>query len=348
VAEPPPVVHVCDPSAPLSLAILEADGLVAGTPAGRAGRLAAFLGREADCGVRSRATRDAESALNRAEWAASTDARRMAKAMLALDANARVLRHRNIQCRQREGILLAAGCARLEWAGLDERSRQGVRVGERFADGLATHDERQAAWQAASDVCDELHDAANDGPEQGKAFQRAVAAQVAARRGVMATLIAPRCGTRQQQAAVMRDIFGDPFSPPWRSHPCLRCRAMHGACRECNGWGYLLEPAGWAGEEARSLAHAAYWEGRDEATGRLDAARLGVLADCLEEAGCGRQDILAHLRGPGPHVRGCWAVDFVLWRRTGNPWEGRDDEPDAEREAERAEADDWQAEAWGG
>lgn len=40
--------------------------------------------------------------------------------------------------------------------------------------------------------------------------------------------------------------------------------------------------------------------------------RLPVLADALEEAGVTDADILAHCRGPGPHVRGCWVVDLVL------------------------------------
>jgi hypothetical protein len=39
---------------------------------------------------------------------------------------------------------------------------------------------------------------------------------------------------------------------------------------------------------------------------------LPILADALEEAGCDNADILAHLRGPGPHVRGCWVVDLLL------------------------------------
>src|SRR5262249_3252043 len=39
---------------------------------------------------------------------------------------------------------------------------------------------------------------------------------------------------------------------------------------------------------------------------------MGVLADALEEAGCQDADILGHLRSPGPHVRGCWAVDLLL------------------------------------
>jgi len=42
---------------------------------------------------------------------------------------------------------------------------------------------------------------------------------------------------------------------------------------------------------------------------------LAILADALEEAGCADTDILDHLRGPGPHVRGCWAVDLILGKQ---------------------------------
>ena len=40
--------------------------------------------------------------------------------------------------------------------------------------------------------------------------------------------------------------------------------------------------------------------------------QLPILADALEEAGCTSRDVLDHCRSPGPHVRGCWAVDSVL------------------------------------
>jgi hypothetical protein len=39
--------------------------------------------------------------------------------------------------------------------------------------------------------------------------------------------------------------------------------------------------------------------------------RMAELADALEVAGCQQSDILAHCRGPGPHVRGCWVVDLL-------------------------------------
>ncbi len=40
--------------------------------------------------------------------------------------------------------------------------------------------------------------------------------------------------------------------------------------------------------------------------------RLPILADALQDAGCENCDILSHLRGEGPHVKGCWALDLVL------------------------------------
>jgi hypothetical protein len=39
---------------------------------------------------------------------------------------------------------------------------------------------------------------------------------------------------------------------------------------------------------------------------------LPILADALEEAGCGDRDILNHCRQPSEHVRGCWVIDLIL------------------------------------
>jgi hypothetical protein len=76
-----------------------------------------------------------------------------------------------------------------------------------------------------------------------------------------------------------------------------------------------IDPAwlAWHGGAVGKLATAVYEEG-ELPSGHLDAPRLAVLADMLEEAGCSDPHILGHLRGPGPHVRGCWAVDLLLGR----------------------------------
>jgi hypothetical protein len=42
--------------------------------------------------------------------------------------------------------------------------------------------------------------------------------------------------------------------------------------------------------------------------------RLPILADALQDAGCEEEQVLAHCRGDGPHVRGCWVVDLLTGR----------------------------------
>jgi hypothetical protein len=52
------------------------------------------------------------------------------------------------------------------------------------------------------------------------------------------------------------------------------------------------------------MAHAIYDERAFD--------RLPILADAMEDAGRSDADLLAHLRIPGQHVRGCWVVDLLL------------------------------------
>jgi hypothetical protein len=92
-------------------------------------------------------------------------------------------------------------------------------------------------------------------------------------------------------ACYLRDLFGNPFHPA------------------------ALDPAWltWHDGLVGQLAQVAYDE-RQLPAGTLDPDRLAVLADALEEAGCQDQNILDHLRGPGPHTRGCHIVDMLLGR----------------------------------
>jgi len=81
------------------------------------------------------------------------------------------------------------------------------------------------------------------------------------------------------QADLVRDLFGNPFRP------------------------VKFDPR-WRTSDAVALADAMYRS--------RDFGPMPVLADALEEAGCTNADVLAHCRGDGPHVRGCWVVDLVL------------------------------------
>lgn len=88
---------------------------------------------------------------------------------------------------------------------------------------------------------------------------------------------------RKAIASVFRDIFGNPFRPAPRL-----------------GRAYLT----WNDDTVRKMAQAIY------DTRAFD--RLPLLADALEEAGRTDAAILAHCRGAGEHVRGCWVVDALL------------------------------------
>lgn len=81
------------------------------------------------------------------------------------------------------------------------------------------------------------------------------------------------------QAGLLRDVLGDPFRT-------------------------VVSLPSWRTPSVHSLAQTMYEE--------RDFARMGELAGALEEAGCREEDVLAHCRAGGPHVRGCWVVDLLL------------------------------------
>jgi hypothetical protein len=54
---------------------------------------------------------------------------------------------------------------------------------------------------------------------------------------------------------------------------------------------------------AGHLAHTIAAEGRYN--------ELPILADALEDTGCGEPVLLNHLRRPDGHLRGCWALDLL-------------------------------------
>ncbi len=82
-----------------------------------------------------------------------------------------------------------------------------------------------------------------------------------------------------QQLLMLHDIFGNPFRPP------------------------NFDP-GWRTPTVVAMAERIYEE--------RGFGLLPILADALEEAGCANAEMLAHCRGSGPHVRGCWIVDLLL------------------------------------
>lgn len=238
--------------------------------------------------------------------------------------------------------LFGCACCRRIWHLLsDPRSRQAIEVAECFMDGVATQDECGHAGKVAEDVAESqystVHDAAErvaasfdpDDPDTQfwvhGAHECASSASAAARAAsyaadlscpptsvidaagkatyALAHSVSPLLFTEEcnpdltlrnrvteaektVQAALLRDIFGNPFRP------------------------VAIEPV-WLTPSVTNLATTAYDE-RRLPSGELDAARLAVLADALEEAGCDNPDILNHCRQPRDHVRGCWVLDLLL------------------------------------
>jgi hypothetical protein len=235
------------------------------------------------------------------------------------------------QVAQRRCRLLACACVRRIWPLLaDVTWRRAVEVAEEFAEGTqgiealgdvlvglrggcaprsgrvptALDACRQAAFhpEAASRVhalyagWNPVYDWDNVAQTAGQALRAQLAgvnadAQRAGRKGGDA-MRAARPGELAAQAVLVRDLF--PY--PLRTLP-------------------IVEPAWltWERGLVSRLAEAAYEE-RSLPDGTLNPAGLAILADALVEAGCSEGDISTHLREPGPHVRGCWAVDRLLGR----------------------------------
>jgi hypothetical protein len=227
------------------------------------------------------------------DWQASTDH----NALLA-----HLAKHCGVT-RSREGRrklrLFGCACVRRVWRRLtDQRSREAVEVAERYVDGLARPAELKQAAQAARAAADAASAAAGQDSTKTPAGARRSAAWAAwrvtlpaARQAAWASeevrialwFTAP--GEGKAQAALVRDIFGNPFRP----RPALDPRWLR-----------------WEGGAVAGLARSLY--------GANLFAKLRQLADLLKRAGCKDAELLRHLRGKGPHVRGCWALDAVLGR----------------------------------
>jgi hypothetical protein len=187
--------------------------------------------------------------------------------------------------------LFACACCRRVWDLLpNEVFRRAVVVSERHADARAGPGELAAtrkqldipragptpatcaAEAARAAVHRQVWEAA-----QGAALAASSAAGML--RGVGADFETGFRAERQAQMGLLRDIIGNPYHPP-------------AVVRR------------WVTQQVVDLAQRIYEERAFE--------ELPRLADALLASGCDSNEILGHCRAPGPHVRGCWAVDLFL------------------------------------
>ena len=274
--------------------------------------------------------------MTEAEWLSSTIPRAM---LMALEdrANAREI--------DRKLRLFACACARRVWHLLeDERSRKAVEVAERFAEGMASPEQLDAAYDAADGAAWDLY----------------------RRGGLHAADIARRRADPEANKRPARVVFGEePEERVWRAAKA----AFYVTCRKVGipGTKVVFEGGAWVAALTASMcaseaiagstelrARAASFETSVE-SGRFynepwqsnlircifgnpfrpvtfDPTRLtpasvalaksihtgrsfnlvADLADALEEAGCCDVAMLNHCRKPGEHAGGCWVIDAVL------------------------------------
>jgi hypothetical protein len=245
--------------------------------------------------------------MNEQQWLTATDPFPMLQWLL-----------REGKAHERKLRLFAVACCRLIWHRLhDPRSRQAVETTERFIEGEATLAEMAGASREAEAA---QHDAGQNRRWSGGEYAalatalapewnpdrwpcvQSVACQAVTAAAQFAELSGKNRKERkrnsllghtevtQAQSILIRDLFGNPF----RAAPTVEPSLLN-----------------WNGGLITHLAQAAY-DDRQLPEGTLSASRLAVLADAFEEAGCADAEILAHLRGPGPHVRGCHVLDAIL------------------------------------
>jgi hypothetical protein len=242
--------------------------------------------------------------MNEEQWLTSTDPQEM---LLSLRGNASDRKAR---------LASVAFCQRI-WPLLSAPLREAVIVAERHADGQAGYREMMATikaihrfnhWTAGRAVYFTARFSPGREIEKTVAVAHGTAETVAwftmrkvaptvspallsgrsapasyPRRRPVAQQGKTRAGEQLAQCLVLRDIFGNPFRPP-----------------------PAVAPA-WLTPLVVGFAQRAYDE--------RDFTALPIVAGALEDAGCDDTLLLGHLRGPGPHCRGCWALDALLARK---------------------------------
>lgn len=188
---------------------------------------------------------------------------------------------------ERKLRLFACASARLLWDHMPEGvMRQAVEAGERFADGVTPWDREFVSQLHILPVAYRKETGRSWFSDHGRASMPAFFGAIhAAAHWCGLSEVPDRAGwtehtkaTGPQQPALLRDIFS-PFRP-------------------------VVFESAWGTPDVITLAGHIY---HDRAF-----TLMGDLADAVEVGGCTNEGVLAHLRGPGPHVRGCAVLDAIL------------------------------------
>jgi hypothetical protein len=244
---------------------------------------------------------------------------------LACDDPERMLSFVREQRTDRKLRLFGCACCRRIWDIMTfQRSRYAVETAEQFADGIVSRralaNARKAAQRAERDGWSQYYTAEVECKFGYSVAYELAGACGAASRAAEATA-GPHCCDHVSSSLAVSAVAGASFlrahNDEWgpHLHSFIAARETAQASEKAaqvallrdifgNPYRPVSTEARWLAPAVVMLAQVIYAE--------RSFQDLPILADALEDAGCGNADILSHCRGPGPHVRGCWALDLIL------------------------------------
>ncbi len=209
-------------------------------------------------------------------------------------------------------LFAVACCRRFSHHLADVRSREALEVAERFADGLATEEERQAAEEAAMDVHIRLREARLD---KTLAVHWTRREELLSQAAVLALCLGVYYAGDAADCARLALAAGGAGWHAEQAEEALQCRLLRDLAGPLPPANVACPPA-WRAFADGAAEKVARWVYEQRAFDELP-----FLGDALEEAGCGTgsgpaavlgRAALAHCRQGGEHARGCWVVDWVL------------------------------------
>jgi hypothetical protein len=220
--------------------------------------------------------------------------------------------------------LFAAACYRRIWHLLeDDRSQEAVTMLERYTESTASTEELARAARAAQSVVEDVEadEEAGINPYAAGAAANALSADDPDH-DPEDDETPPDCLSNAKDTAfaaawaVGHALYPGRSDDAWfkatkaeEKEQCCLLRCIIGP----QAFRPLTVDTVWLTETVVSLAEAAY-DARSVPEGTLDSVRLGIIADALEDAGAAGE-LVAHLRIPGPHVRGCHVLEAILGKK---------------------------------
>lgn len=194
---------------------------------------------------------------------------------------------------QRKLRLYACACVRLIWSPMERECARAVQLAEAMVDGARPSGGADViSWHVL------WHDA-------GEAASRVLGDEQAK-------------GTRTQQADLFREVAGNPYRQVQPATVTYANETIYQLAEAAyaGDWSALgplsdaLEEAGYPASAQRTRSQVLVARKNAVMGGCCNAFADNQSCDCLELAP--PDGILEHLRSRGTHVRGCWAIDYLL------------------------------------